>query len=239
MARISDGTFKAWQDGDTVTASEYMQELEIIRTAVNSTDDDVVILKNASGGTIKRVPSGIAFPTSPAPAIGDVFYRTDQDLLYVLGSNSQWQVQSVKTHAARTDNPHGVTAAQVGAYSTADADNNFVKKGFTGYTTMTLWDGFRPYSQGGTFTTPALYKDDKGFVTMKGLVEPSGTISVGVGSWITQLPNGWLPEQTYRFPCSHDSGSCNIQVRSDGVVEVQTPFSSYIFLDNIRFRTAQ
>lgn len=136
MARIPNGTFKNWADGDVVHANEYMQELEIIRTAINSTDDDVVILKNASSGTIKRVPSGTAFPTNPTPVVGDVFYRTDHDLFYILGSNSQWRAESPKwvvdAHIANTTNPHNTTATQVGAYSMSESDTKYEIESGTG-----------------------------------------------------------------------------------------------------------
>jgi hypothetical protein len=108
--------------------------------------------------------------------------------------------------------------------------------GFGGWTPIALWTGFRPYSGGGTFTTPAAYRDSEGFVQLKGLVEPIAGQPNGVGSWIARLPSPFIPEQTYRFSCAHDSGSCNIQVTSDGTVEVQTAYSSYIFLDSIRFK---
>lgn len=187
MARISDGTFKQWADGDTVTAAEYMQELEIIRAAVNSTDDDVTILKSASSGTIKRVPSGTAFPSTPE--VGDIFYRTDQDLLYVLGSDSQWQVQSVKTHAARTDNPHSVTASQVGAYSTAESDTTFAKKTQSAWSTLATINGWASVDL--TKYEMKLFKDEFGIVHFNGGRIKNGTTTGGTA--IATIPAGYRP----------------------------------------------
>jgi hypothetical protein len=128
MAIIPSTTFKTWKDGETVKAKEYVQELEILRTAINANGEALSALQAASAGVLKGVQNGTAFP--PNPVAGDMFFRTDEGVLYVLDTNSQWIAQSPKgivdTHTASKENPHGVSASQVGAYSKAESDGKFL-----------------------------------------------------------------------------------------------------------------
>jgi hypothetical protein len=131
MARIPSTTFKDWKDGDIVNAEEYERELEIIRAAVNDNHDRITTLQSVSGGSISRIPHGTAFPTSDIQP-GQIFFRSDQELLYLLGTDMQWEPFAPKStldaHTLNDDNPHNVSASQVGAYDKAEADIKFVGK---------------------------------------------------------------------------------------------------------------
>jgi hypothetical protein len=50
MAKIPDGTFKDWQDNQVIHATEYKQEREIIRTAVNDNNDRLTAFEEIAGG---------------------------------------------------------------------------------------------------------------------------------------------------------------------------------------------
>lgn len=54
MAKIADGVLKNWVNGDTVTAPDYVQEREMIRTAVNDTDARLVTAE----GTLSAMTAG-------------------------------------------------------------------------------------------------------------------------------------------------------------------------------------
>lgn len=130
MATIPSNTFKIWRDGDVVTASEYMQELEILRTAINANGLDISTLKNATLGVLKGVLNGTSFPPNPNP--GDVFLRTDEDMYYFLSSAGTWFPLALNAdllaHAESTENPHKVSAAQIGTYTKTELDAKLLQK---------------------------------------------------------------------------------------------------------------
>lgn len=128
MAIIPSTTFKAWKDGEVVKAKEYMQELEILRTAINSNGEDLAALKGAAAGILKGIQNGPEFP--PNPVQGDMFFRTDEEILYILDSEGQWLAQSPKAeadaHMNSKENPHGVTASQINVYTKEESDIRYV-----------------------------------------------------------------------------------------------------------------
>jgi hypothetical protein len=130
MATIPSNTFKVWRDGETVKALEYMQELEILRTAINANGNDVAVLKSAALGVLRGVRNGEVFPPNPIP--GDVFLRTDENKYYFLGSESTWIPLALgadlSAHLENTENPHKVSATQIGAYTKTETDNKFSAK---------------------------------------------------------------------------------------------------------------
>lgn len=105
MGRIPDGSFKNWQDTEVVHATDYKQEREMLRVAIN--DNDTRILNVEGQNLVSRVES---LEENSDPAL-----RTD-----------------FNAHKDSTSNPHSTTASQVGAYSTAQSDSTFVKKVDTG-----------------------------------------------------------------------------------------------------------
>lgn len=70
MAKINEGSFRNWNDGETVKASDYKQEREIIRVAVNDTHDRFLIeqSQNQQSRLIieENVPKIEAFETTAA-----------------------------------------------------------------------------------------------------------------------------------------------------------------------------
>lgn len=51
MAKVPDGSLKTWNDGDTIDASDYVQEREMLRVAVNDTDARVDGLSTSKANT--------------------------------------------------------------------------------------------------------------------------------------------------------------------------------------------
>lgn len=60
MARINDGTFRDWKNGDTISSDGYEQDREIIRTAINVTDDKVKEHEDKLDGLDVDVRNGLA-----------------------------------------------------------------------------------------------------------------------------------------------------------------------------------
>lgn len=104
MAKVPDGTLRNWNDGETVTSADYEQALEILRTAINSTGEDVEVLKSASAGVIKGIPYGTSFPSNPS--VGDIFYRNDLDVLYIMDESLGWATFGKAGHTENTSDPH-------------------------------------------------------------------------------------------------------------------------------------
>lgn len=50
MAKIADGTFQLWVDGNTINSSDYTQEREMLRTAVNDNDSRIETLEGEFNG---------------------------------------------------------------------------------------------------------------------------------------------------------------------------------------------
>lgn len=111
---------------DSNNASIGSKLTELINES-NDQDNRITSVENATVGLIHGVPSGTAFPTTPIPQGGDVFYRTDLDAFYVYNNNTKVWVQyahqsDLTSHTGSTNNPHNVTASQVGAYTTSAVD---------------------------------------------------------------------------------------------------------------------
>ena len=50
MAKIVDGTFTDWQDGETIKAADYVREREVMRTAVNDNDGRLGVVESEIDG---------------------------------------------------------------------------------------------------------------------------------------------------------------------------------------------
>jgi phage-related tail fiber protein len=93
-------------------------------------------LVNAAGDLIAVAKYPLT--TKPAPGSGaekDLYVRmvlqvsNAAEVIQTIDPSLVWATQEyVDEHAQRTDNPHGTTAAQAGAYSTAEADAKFLPK---------------------------------------------------------------------------------------------------------------
>lgn len=176
MAIIPSSTFKDWKDGDTVKAKEYIQELEILRTAINANGEAVAALLAATAGVLKGIQNGSSFPANPVK--GDMFFRTDEEVLYILDANSQWNAISPKElvdeHIADKENPHGVTATQVGSYSKTEADNRYaVASGQRIETAPALF-----FTNGASTSATANVTFGKAFTEIPTVVPGSVTVSV-------------------------------------------------------------
>ena len=91
MANIPDGTFNDWQDTQVIHATEYKQEREMLRAAVNDNDSRLKAVETNQQGTITGIRYGTAFPTDPPPKTGDMIFRTDQGTPYIFMAIGVWK----------------------------------------------------------------------------------------------------------------------------------------------------
>jgi hypothetical protein len=236
MAIIPSSTFKPWKDGDTVKAKEYMQELEILRTAINANGFDLEVLKGAAAGVLKGVQNGDVFP--PNPVKGDIFYRTDEGVLYILDNEGQWDGLSLKAetdeHAANKENPHGVSAAQLSVYTKEESDVKFVyatEKGSNANGEYIKWsngilecwktDVFASTAMNAWVATPvagSTYYAMPGTWTFPQPFKVGATVHVFASGDI----NGYAPEthkahHTDHTKCSTEAGAFGVDVRGFAV----------------------
>jgi hypothetical protein len=73
-------------------------------------------------------------------------------------------------------------------------------------------------------------KEESKFVNVRGLVEGGSA-----NTQITVLPVGFRPLNTYSFTVVTSGGDARVDVKADGGVWLNGAFSSFLFLDGIRF----
>ncbi len=229
MAIIPSTTFKQWKNGEVINALEYVQELEILRTAINSNGTDIAALKGLTVGELRRFPSGTSFPGGAIP--GDIFYREDLGQAFYLGLESQWHQFSLESaltaHATSTENPHKVSAVQLGVYTKEESQAAFAAKTQEAEKFLTLLNSW----QNAYDSQKARYwKDSVGMVHLNGRVK-SGTMTEGTTLCI--LPSGYRPKDTIYV----EARGFRLQILSTGDVKIygcETNIDNGI--DNIHFR---
>lgn len=111
----------------------------------------------------------------------------------------------------------------------ADVAISYAKKSIGSFFGMTGMNGWGNY--GLPYNNLQYIKDNFGFVTMRGLVQGGSA-----NTQITVLPAGYIPANTYSFPVVTANGFARVDVKNDGSVWLNGSFSSFLFLDGIRFR---
>lgn len=130
----------------------------------------------------------------------------------------------------KEDGTTPITAAELNRVETqydtvlTDLKNQPTWFGMTG---MSGWSNY-----GTPYNNLQYCKDGLGFVVIRGLVQ-GGAAS----TQITVLPAGYRPVNTYSFPVVTSGGFARIDVKNDGTVWLNGSFSSFLFLDGIRFAT--
>jgi hypothetical protein len=239
MAIIPSNTFRVWRDGDVVGAEEYMKELEILRMAINANGTDISVLKNATIGVLKGVPNGITFPPNPNP--GDVFLRTDEDKYYFLSSQNVWIPLALDAdlieHMESTENPHRVSASQLGVYTKTEADVKFATKALEDWKNASTQNGWYNHQA----ARPVQYfKDPYGMVHLRGSLAP-GVLTNGVTPFI--LPEGYRPKKEVdiiikAFSSTNTLTFTTLSIQPNGNCGIYDNMSlNSIRLDNIHFRT--
>lgn len=229
MATIPSNTFKVWRDGDVVGAEEYMKELEILRMAINANGADLSTIKNATAGVLKGVLNGATFP--PNPNVGDLFFRTDEGALYVLNAESNWTALSLSSelaeHTVSTENPHKVSASQIGVYTKEEARGEFaaqIQEAEKYPTLMNQWKN--AYTE-----QKARYWKDT-----LGMVHINGRVNLGIqtdGTTLFILPAGYRPKEQYY----ENKRNFDIAIFPTGEVKLYSCQSNADNgLDNIHFR---
>jgi hypothetical protein len=80
-------------------STDYVQERSILIAAINDNNDRLMNVELANLGTLSGIRSGTTFPSSPAPKIGDLFFRTDSGKLYIYDETSTWDDDPSKTYS--------------------------------------------------------------------------------------------------------------------------------------------
>lgn len=116
----------------------------------------------------------------------------------------------------------------------SDVAASYAKKslaaGFYGMTGYNGWASTVP----GDFYGIQYAKDSLGFVTLRGVVQ-GGT----AGTRISSLPAGYRPAHTMAFPVITYNGTTRVDVYANGDVMHVGTYSSWVFLDGIRFYAEQ
>jgi hypothetical protein len=237
MAIIPSNTFRVWRDGDVVGAEEYMKELEILRMAINANGTDISVLKNATVGVLKGVLNGITFPPNPNP--GDVFLRTDEDKYYFLSSQNVWIPlaldEELIEHMESTENPHKVSASQLGVYSKTEADVKFAVKSLDAWTNVTTQNGWYNGVEG---HTAQYFKESTGMMHLRGRLKP-GILTSGVTPFT--LPAGCRPSKDTdlltKILTPSGIAHTTLIIKPTGVCSVHDNMNiNTLYLDNIHFR---
>jgi streptogramin lyase len=128
----------------------------------------------------------------------------------------------------KEDGTTPITAAQLNRletqYENALADAK-AQPTWIGMTGMSGWSNY-----GAPYNNLQYCKDAAGFVVIRGLVQ-GGSAS----TQITVLPTGYRPSKVYCFPVVTANGFARVDVKDDGSVWLNGSFSSFLFLDGIRF----
>lgn len=147
-------------------------------------------------------------------------------------------VSAVNEHVGRTDNPHGTTAAQVGALTQTQGDARYVLQQTITWNALTLQNGWVYYGSG---ATAAYRKDGMNNVFVKGLIK-SGTASNG--TIMFNLPSGYRPKEVRYFYGFDASGVAQrLEVDPTGDVKIASGSGSinnaFLTLDAIVFTAEQ
>ena len=147
MAKITDGTFKDWQETEIVHASDYTQEREMLRLAVNDNDErlgsieDSIFgfqLGNAQLQKITDDTGGVTLTTT----------STFDDILAIIlaagkGMRTFYAVSGSRNLPPTNVSIRGIahfTSDTIGWVYATDYKNNI----FTNYYDTTKWSGWKP-----------------------------------------------------------------------------------------------
>ena len=163
---------------------------------------------------------------------------------YFATDNTNAALQELGAHKASSENPHGVTKAQVGLGSvdnTSDANkpvstatqtalNLKANKVQEAWITPTLTNGWVAF--GGAEDGPTYYKDDFGNVKLRGVVK-SGTLSVSM----FKLPIGYRPAKNKYFAVISNNVPGFVLIDPYGRVIPHAGTSNvFVALDSISFK---
>lgn len=96
------------------------------------------------------------------------------------------------------------------------------------------WVNYNAHLVSPYYATAGFYKDELGFVHLKGLVK-SGTLS----TIIFTLPEGYRPLERHLFDAQSDGANGRVDVSADGTVLQQGGSTGYLSLEGIIFKAEQ
>ena len=107
---------------------------------------------------------------------------------------------------------------------------------YTGWTSLSLVNGWTWYSSTGIFATPAYTKAADGIVSLKGLIT-AGTATAD--TTFASLPVGFRPSGRLIFEVANNSAAGRVDVLPDGQVRILSGGNVWLALDNINFVAEQ
>jgi hypothetical protein len=107
---------------------------------------------------------------------------------------------------------------------------------YTGWTALSLVNGWTWYSSAGIFSTPAYVKAADSIVSLKGLVQ-SGTATSD--TTIATLPVGHRPSGRLIFEVANNNAAGRVDILADGQVRILTGGNVWLALDSINFIAEQ
>jgi hypothetical protein len=126
LANVPNTSLHSFTDGETVTKDMLNQDIQVLQTAVNDNNQRISTLQQASIGQMSAFASGTVVPVSPAPVVGQVFYRTDigpTGTLYVYDTTSNWNSDPSEIKRALglglTANPNTISTGDLNTYTTS------------------------------------------------------------------------------------------------------------------------
>jgi hypothetical protein len=246
MAKIADGVLKIWSDGMVVTASDYHQEREMLRTAVNDTDTRVDTVNQ----NITDINNSINSLSTNKANVGDSYTKTEANTLL----NAKANTGTSYTKAESDTNYYGKSSVYTKTESDAnyygkssvytkteiDATNRDHKGTWQGYTPSTLQSNV--VSARGNNANGQYIQYANGDMDVWGTLNITTDIASSYGSLYT------TPLQTITFPqtfiatpdsCSllafTTNGGYTASVRGNTITSSTVSF----FLDRTTSQTAQ
>lgn len=187
MAKITDGTFRDWQDTETINAAEYKRERELLKVAINDNDDRLVDLQQATSaiqlGTaqlskITNDTGGVKISvTSSSGNILQELLNAGQGLhtFYAVSGSQQLPPTNVSIRGIAH-----FTNAKIGWVYATDYLNNI----FTNYYDTDTWQGWKQLVSASA-TQTQLWTDATGYYMNAGqTVTPTKKLS--------ECRNGWI-----------------------------------------------
>lgn len=107
---------------------------------------------------------------------------------------------------------------------------------YTGWSSLSMVNGWTWYDSAGIFSTPAYTKAADGLVTLKGLIR-SGTATSDTN--VAILPAGFRPSARMIFEVINNSAVGRVDVLPSGEVRILTGGNTWLALDSISFMAEQ
>lgn len=137
-------------------------------------------------------------------------------------------------HHLGIDNANGLLAKGdgSGAYS---INSNYLPASYSGWTNLTMVNGWVSYDGGTQFSTPQYTKTNDNVVALKGLIKSGG----GYDTVIATLPAGFRPKNRILYTTANAGVHGRIDVLANGEVRFMGSTNTWYALDDVMFLAEQ